>query len=173
MYCTDMYFARTDRKTFFNRLLVIIFWLTGLLAGLYFTSSTTAYSTSLMRSVCQDRLSIVGLFLVLTFPLLISAVLLRFFKPVWILPLVISKAFTYSFCLNAIMLAFGDAGWLTRWLLLFSDSCIVVLLLWFWLRNSSGTSIDCKSDLVLCSILSALIIAVDYYIVSPFCVILY
>ena len=173
MYLNDKISVTRNYKSFLNRFLIILFWLIGLLSSLYFTLETTAFSSALMRSVTEDRLSIIGLFLMLTFPFLISAVLLRFTRPLWILPVVFFKAFIYSCCLYGLTFAYGDAGWLVRWLLLFSDSCVVVLLLWFWLRNASGDLVTYKSDLLLCCFLSVLIIGVDYYIVSPISVILY
>lgn len=173
MYHTDKHFARFSCKSFLNRYLLISFWFVGLLFGLYFTSDTSVSSVSLMRSVTQDRLSFIGLFLMFTFPFFISAALFRLSKPLLILPIIFFKAFTYSCCLYSVMFAYGEAGWLVRWLLLFSESCIIVLFIWYCIRNISGGVAAVKADLVLCCVLSVVIICIDYYIVSPLSVVLY
>ena len=151
-----------------HKLLLVSVWILGLFLGCYFASRIPADTVSLMRSVTDDRLSIVAIILVLILPLFMSAILLRITMPVLIFPLVLIKAFCFSFCSYGLVIAFADAGWLVRWLLVFSDSCIVVLLLWFWFRNIAGDRRTLKADLAVCSIASALIVFFDYLIVSPF-----
>lgn len=162
-----------SNRSFIYKVLLCCTWFLGLVLGYCFSFQISDIFASLMLSVADSRLSIVGLFFSLIFPFFISAVLLRYTSPLAILPLVFIKAFSFSLCACAVTFAFGDAGWLVRWLLIFSDSFLIVLLLWFWLKNISEEKRTIKTDLLLCIIASGLIGCADLCFVSPFLVMLF
>ena len=142
-------------------------WVFGLICGVFFALHTSDITVSLMRSVLYDRLSIVGLLVALVFPFVLSAILLRYLSTLAIVPLVFLKAYLFSWCACGVYFAFGDAGWLVRWFLIFSDSLIVVLLLWYWLSHASGRRDAMKSELFLCITTALLVGCFDYCVISP------
>lgn len=161
-----------DRRFLLRRFLLILIWFLGFFAGIWIAAQTSTTTSSLMRSVVNDRSSIVGLLTVLTVPFLVSAVLFKLSLPLLGLFIVFIKSLLFSCCSYGLVLAFGDAGWLVRWLLLFSDSSVIVLLLWFWIRNIAGQGSNFKTDLLFCILITVLIGCVDYYIISPFVAVL-
>lgn len=158
----------TDRRILLRRFLLILFWFLGVFIGIWIAQQTITVTSSLVRSVVDSRSSIVGLLTVLTVPFLISAILFKLSLPTLGFCIVFIKSLLFSYCSCSLVLAFGEAGWLMRWLLLFSDSCTVVLLLWLWIRNITGQGKKIKSDLLFCCLITVLIGCVDYYILSPF-----
>lgn len=152
-------------------LLLASFWTTGLLIG-YTVAAKTSISL-LMRAFTLERVSIVGLVLVTILPLILSAAAYRLSVPYFILPIAFIKAFLFSFCACALALVYTDAGWLARWLYIFSDSLMVIFLLWFWVRNIPNVKGSVQKDFVICLIAASLLISIDYFIVSPFSVMLF
>ena len=151
-----------------HRLILAACWLLGLYAGYTFLSHTSVSSVSLMLLVAENRMSIVGRLLFLVLPFVITAVSLRYSKPFFVFLFIFLKAFCFSWCAYGLTVAFLDAGWLVRWLLLFSDSCSVVLLLWFLFRNPVATGTSLRSDLLFCTTASVAIGCVDFCFISPF-----
>lgn len=152
-------------------LLLALFWCIGLLAG-YAVATKTSYSV-LMRMFSLDRVSFVGLVFTAIIPLVISTAAFRLSLPLLILPIAFMKAFLFSFCASALTLVYADAGWLARWLYIFSDSFIVIFLLWFWVRNITGINESLQKDFAITLFASSLLICIDYFIVSPFSVMLF
>lgn len=150
--------------------ILAFFWIVGLLCGVFFASAVKDFVFPQMRSFAYVRVSIAGLVAVLAFPLAISAVAVYLNVPVFLFPICFFKAFSFGCCLYSISVAFGDAGWLVRLLLLFSDSCMIVPLLWFWCRHQTGKRASIKRDLAVCTSFAALIGVTDYYLVSPYLV---
>ena len=155
------------RKTFcFGPFVLAITWILGLLASVYLLFKTSF--TSLMCSVLFTRISIIGLFVSLVLPLLLSYILLRCLHFYCILPFVFFKAFSFMCSYGSVMIAFGNAGWLVSGMLLFSDSFLVVLLLQLWLHTASG---QLYSPLIFARsyVLALLVIGCfDYFAVSPY-----
>lgn len=154
------------RKTMTYRLyLIILFWFFGLLSALL-VLKLTPYS--LMYPLFIERVSIVGMIVSLTFPFIFSYILLNRGYFYLVLPIILLKAFGYMFCFCCYSKIFGTSGWLVRSLLLFSDSIAVFLLLYYCYRYATGNrkgSFQYFRFSILALILSG---CLDYYIVSPF-----
>lgn len=160
-------------STFLNKLFLGLSWFSGLLLGVIASMQRADSTVPLMRSVLVERSSIVSLFAVLTFPFLLSALLVWISKPLLLVPVAFLKAFIFGFTAFTVSSAFGDAGWLSRWLLLFSDSCCVAVLLWFWFRNVTGKRRTFKTDVAISLVVTVLVGCIDYYAVSPLSVMLF
>ncbi len=112
-------------------------FLSGLISGLLLFRQA-AFSVSLMRSALCSDVSIFRLLCVILLPFLFSAFAVYFSKPRVLYLIAFLKAFLFAFVSAGITLAFGSAGWLVRWLVMFSD-CLSLPLLWlYWQRNVSG-----------------------------------
>lgn len=148
-----------------------IFWTLGLVFG--YTVATKISISLLMRAFTLERVSIVGLILATILPLIISATAVRLSVPFLILPTAFIKASLFSFCACALTLVYNDAGWLARWLYIFTDSIMVIFLLRLWIRNALLSAKTFQKDLLICLIAASILICIDYFIVSPFSVMLF
>lgn len=151
-----------------RELLLGLLWTVGLLAG-YFTArqlSETTYSA--MRMAVRTPVSIVGLITVIFLPLLLSVAALIISKPVLFIPFAFFKSFLYSFTVSAVMFAFYDAGWLVTRLLVFSESVMSIVLLWFWFRNLHRKNNTFLTDVMISTFIAAAVFVIDFYAVSPF-----
>ncbi|MGM9651200.1 MAG: hypothetical protein ACI3VX_04595 [Faecousia sp.] len=144
------------------------FWVSGFLCGILVYLSAGRTLVSLMRSTPMASVSIVGMLCVTTLPFLFSATAVFLSKPVLLLPICFGKAFLFAFVSMGIFQAFGSAGWLFRWLLLFSDCASVPVLYWFWLRHISGDRPLIGWEAAwLCS-LAVLTGSIHFSVISPF-----
>lgn len=144
------------------------FWSAGFCLGIYIASQTNKFVSSMMRAAPFSSVSIVGLFVVSLLPLIVSAFAVYGSAPLAILPVAFLKAFGFAFCSEIILSAYGSAGWLVRFLLLFSDSCVCVILLWFWFRNINGATYSTKKELAVCTGMTLLLGSIDYFFICPF-----
>ncbi len=154
-----------------NWIYIILFcflWSAGLLFGRYITHEANVSFPALIRSVCCTQTSLIGLLAVILIPLLISVVVCRYVGVMWIFPVIFLKAMGFGFCSYAICLSFGDAGWLVRCLLMFTDCISVPLLLWFWIRRLFMKNNAILQDMILVLALLVVTACVDYMFVSPF-----
>lgn len=153
------------------KLILALFWCLGLWVG-YSIAAKTSLSV-LMRTISLERVSFVGLVIAAVFPLLISALTVQLSVPSLILPIAFFKASLFGYCVTALSFVYADAGWLARWLYIFLDSFMLMFLLWFWIRNITGKSRSFRKDLAICFFAASLLVCIDYFIVSPFSVMLF
>ena len=150
-------------KTRITKLLIIIFWCIGILLGCISARRLPFDTFPLMRTLSYSRLSIVGALLVPSLPLLLTAILRLFFKPIFIAPVVFLKAFVYAFVSGCICVAFGASGQFHRFFLTLSATVCNVVLLYFLFQKANGSPAIClRSVFVLC----AVIFCADYFVVS-------
>lgn len=143
-------------------------WLLGLVSGAVLSIFAGDPLFSMMRAAASSCVSIPGLLSATLLPLLFSAFAVYISKPWLLIPIAFGKAFLFSYLSVGVMIAFGSAGWLIWWLLMFSDSCSLPLLWWFWLKAVSQPrgSLIRRTGFALAA--AAVIGSVDYCIVSPF-----
>lgn len=150
------------------RFYLACFWLSGFLCGILVYLYAGRTLVSMMRSTLRVSVSIVGMLCVTTLPFLLSAFAVFLSKPALLLPICFGKAFLLAFVSIGMLQAFGSAGWLLRWILLFSDFVYVPLLYCFWLRHISGVRpLDSWETALMCS-LGLLIGSVNFSVISPF-----
>ena len=143
-------------------------WLLGLLTGSMFLLYCKPFHFSLMRSVLNQPVSIVGLFCSVSLPLIFTFISVLTGKPIiiWIVCFLKSAAFSFSGVF--VSQYFGSASWLVRFLFLFGDCCVLSALFILWFRRCGNEQTYGRVDLLICGIFSALIAAVDYFVISPF-----
>lgn len=163
-FCSDLplWWRRSCRS------FLALVWLAGLCCGTAAYLSSDGQLISLMRSVLYAPVSIVGMLCVTVLPFLLSALAVFLSRPAWLLPICFGKAFLCSFVSMGVFQAFGAAGWLLRWFLLFGDCVNIPVLYWFWLRHLCREQpLDGWECTLLCS-LGLLICSINYSVVSPF-----
>ena len=156
-------FAGAEQEVFLS-----LIWCVGIGCGVYFATRADEIYLSLMRKAAYCPVSIVGLAASAYLPYLLSAFAVNFGNRWLLLGICFLKALMFAFAAGAVHLAFGSAGWLFRWLLLFSDSTSLWLLLWFALRHIKGQGISFRRDLVVCFGAVTAVCSIDYCVISPF-----
>ena len=151
-----------------NKILLAVAWVAGAVAGYLFVRTDPSYFVAVMRMLSTQHVSIVGGVICIGLPIFLSAVCVKYFSSIALCVIAFIKAFTYFCCLSALMIVYGQAGWLVRWLLFFSDSCSVPVLIWFWFRNIDGKNATLWKDSLLCVAIGALVLCIDYFAVSQF-----
>ena len=147
---------------------LLLFWCAGLLLGVYSGTAAEDVSLALMRAAAGSRVSIVNLLAVTVLPFLLSAFAVFFSRQWLIFPLCFGKAFSFGFCAYAVCGAFPGAGWLIRFLLLFSDQCFIPVLFWFWIRHIGGQKRNLRWDTAVCLGVAAVVGSLDQWLISPF-----
>ncbi len=155
------------RRQFACKFLLTVFWLTGLGLGICFAVHAGDSLILMMRSAAAAPVSITGLMAVLALPFLITALAVYLSQPRLLLVLAFVKACCFGFCASSIDTAFQSAGWLVRYLLMFSELCYLPVLTWFWMRHISGFGRTAVKDLAVCAGAAVAIGLVDYCFVSP------
>lgn len=150
------------------RLILFVVFLSGLLLGGLLSRLAGSSLLVLVFAAGEDTASVLGLAAVLLVPLLISFFVFYYNVPVLVFPIAFIKAVIFGFCSCCIMFTYGDSGWLVRSLLLFSDSMMLVVLCWYWIRQLGNGRLRLKQNTLLCSYLAVLIGMVDYMYISPF-----
>ena len=159
-------------RTHYRTALLAVFWVVGLLCGLYAANELQNYSFPLMYAAVVEGVSIVRLLVVICVPFLISVLLVKFSAERLLYFIAVIKAFSYCFTFSFALVAFDSAGWLIKALLLFSDSFSVIFLLWFWVRAlQKRTRIGRDAAIGFAALIT--VCFADYFFVSPFLVSLF
>ena len=142
-------------------------WCAGLLTGCFLANHAGNIHSSMMRRAVSCPVSIASL-VVLLLPFLFSAFAV-YVSQYWLLvPIVFWKAMSFSRVACWITAAYGSAGWLMRFLLMFTDLFTLPLLVLFWLRyGGKGRRLTALSALAYCAA-AVSIGSVDFWIISPF-----
>lgn len=146
-------------------IILAVVWIAGVLAGFYFADMHPFLLE--FHSLSYGNTSLVVKLFILVLPLALSALSMKFLTPLLFIPLAFFDAFILAYSAYCVQFSFGGAGWLIRWLLLFSDSFIAVLLLLYWIRNIDGRYHG-RKDFPLLLTVSCLVGCIDYYVISPF-----
>lgn len=166
------YFAvRSDYSRSWRKgcwMLLVLFWCTGLILGVYTASIAENTLVSLMRSAVFSSVSIVGLLGSFLLPFLFTVLAVFLSKSWLILPICLAKSFSFALCARAVALAFGDSGWLLQLLFLFSDTIMLSVLCWFWARHIEGGRVTVIRDAAICIVVFIILGTLDYCCVSPF-----
>ena len=146
--------------------LFCVFYILGLVAGLLFVARYS--SVSLMRLLYDPQMSIVIGFLVSAFPFIVFYIVFRCSALFMIAPLAFAKAFMFMYCFGGVSVAYADAGWLVRCLLLFTDCFSVPLLIWYVGETLIKKQISKNTKIWLCLFFVFVIRCIDYSVISPF-----
>lgn len=148
-----------------SRMLILIFvWLVGLCVG-YLLCDPSCFL--LMRRAVVQPVSIVGLFICIFLPLVLSYYSVLFEKPICILIVCFIKSVAFGFSSALIACVYNTSSWLIRFLFLFSDTFFLLFLMMFWLKSSYGEKVSHQRSFQFGALFGILIGAADYLFVSP------
>lgn len=142
-------------------------WCGGIAAGLLLARYADEFQFSLMRRAAVCPVSIVGLLSVLL-PFLFTAFAV-FVSNWWLIPcLAFCKGLLFGYHACIVTAAFGSAGWLVRYLLLFTDTWAVLILIWCWMQVCRSVRSRSLSRVGFCMAAALVLGMVDICFVSPF-----
>ncbi len=144
--------------------LLIFVWLAGLLLGTM-AIWLDPFFFSWMRPQLSDRVSIVSSIVAAVFPFLLAALAVHINCKVLLLILAFLKTFSFAFCGFLIFHAYGSAGWLLRFLLMFTDICILPIFCWYCIRSIEKNRVK---DFTVCVFFALAVACFDCFVVSPF-----
>ena len=162
-----------SRSVSIQKIIFTFSWIIGLFLGYRIALCILPETKLFICRIIETNTNIVGFLLVHLITLLLSAYLFYRNIPALVLPIIFLKAILYSFMLSAISLTFGDIGWLLSRLYVFSDSCTVVVLLFFWIKCINCNINIIKRHTALSITAVCFICYFDYACLSPFLVTLF
>ena len=149
-------------------ILLFIFWIIGLICGLYFVSFSDYQVLEPFRWSPYCVPSFWGIMLATILPVLVSAVAVFCSAPILIYIFSILKAFSFGTCLCGIIAVFGQSGWLIRFALLFSDNVMAVVSIWLWVRCLSLNRFVIAKELLVSAAIAVGLCFVDFFLISPY-----
>ena len=143
-------------------------WFLGLESGRFYAAQSNNTYLLLMRVAAMTRPSIIGLAVSVLLPFLITIGSVYFARPsiIYILAFLWAELFGYSSA--CLQLMFGSAGWLIRFLLLFTQCFTAPLLCWLMIRYIGGIKHSFLRDSLIAVSIALTIGTIDYFIISPF-----
>ena len=147
-----------------NRQMLAVFWIVGLICGIFLFLYAGTPVVSLMRRILCSSVSIVSLFGIGLIPFLFTAYAVIFSGQWLIFAICFCKACLLGFVSAGIWFTFASAGWLLWSLLLFSGSVLSADLYFLWLRVLSADRI-CWFSAVSVAFLA---VGIAERIISPF-----
>lgn len=157
-----------DNRSYRYIALLLLFWILGCTEGVRLSSVCAESFSSLMRSSDFSSVSIVCAIAVAFLPLLVSYISVYFNLPLLLLPAAFIYASLFTFIGSGLYSHFMNAGWVVRWLMMFTSSCMSPVLLYFWIRSINGNREVLHKDMLYCSLCALLVCSVDCAIISPF-----
>lgn len=149
--------------------ILALLWFVGLCCGILLGLSADNSIISWMRCSFRSHVSIVSLLSVTVFPLLLSAYAVFSIhpKPLLMIFICFFKAVVHGYGSMLIYQAFGNHGWLIRFLLLFHGCISATVLLFFLLHVFSGNKQYLRDTLLLLIALDILAASAEYRIFVP------
>ena len=152
------------------RSLIAIIWIAGLVFGCFLAPDNSRHFVILRL---QQRPSAIILIVLMAIPLAVSFLAIKLNVSVLLYPIAFIKAAGFAFCALCLASSFGSAGWLLYHFYIFSDSCCVVFLIWFWNRSLDENCTCLTRHFVQCLFAIIVVCFADYLLVSPFAVSLF
>ena len=151
----------------FTAIILAFLFLAGLLCGaVTATFADTSYFL-MMRRAATYPVSIVVLLPAIFLPLLFSAFAV-YISQLWLLiPVVLSKAFTFGFLSCGIRASNPHSGWLIQFLFMFSDWFVLPILCWYWVRSCRTKRFE-RSPFIAAVVIISGITILDFLFISPF-----
>ena len=121
-----------------DKLFLAILWAAGLIAGGFVFRCTGSDFVSQMPLAVSSQPSIFGLLISSLLPFLFSAYAVYIGLPRLLYGIGFLKACGLGYVSNSVVFAYGSAGWLVRWLFLFTDISAAAVLYCYCHRHISG-----------------------------------
>ena len=149
-----------------SRYAVALCWLSGLLLGFIAANSANSVLISAISTSVGSPVPFARLVLICILPFVVSYLAFSLNEHWLLLATCLFEAFCFGYCAAGIGLAYGAAGWLIRFLLLFSDCMTIPVLLYYWMTaQSSGRQFRITS--VIVTVYAIAVAGIDYFYIIP------
>ena len=186
LFCAYIFSASTHRLISFNNRVcvmikceslfhdrrvrhIIIFCFACLFGYVFGAWYITRYSISSKVLLLEfPQMSIVTGVMISALPFIVFYICFRYRADHLIFPLAFIRMFLFMYCFGAITIAYADAGWLVRLLILFSDCITVPLLIWYTITKLIHTHRKRDRHFKTCLVVIIVVRCIDCYVISPF-----
>ena len=152
-------------KPQYRRIVLLALWCLGLVFG---CSIYEPSYLSWMHGAAERPVSIIGVFVCVYLPLICTYFSFLTDKPHAIMVVCFVKAASFGFSGQLVLQYFTSSGWLVRFLFLFSDCFILLILQVLWIHCLDGNSKKWKRDFLIAAILCTVVTMIDLFAVIPF-----
>ncbi len=146
---------------------IYIIWFIGVLLGSLLYFNTDHVNLILIESSLNRGSSVCDTLSVTLLPVFISTLLFYISRNLLFLFCFI-KSFSFGFCFCTISDTFNASYWMIRYLMLFSGSCMCILLLFFWIRLFTRYHKSVVVETVVFSSIFVIISLLDLFYITPF-----
>lgn len=157
-----------ERVWLFKVCLLILFWLLGLITGVFFAATASANSIQLLGDVIKSVPSLLGLIMAFCAPIVVCDIGIMTDCFPLCCSVVAVDSLCRGFCGFLVYIFCGSGAWMLRAILMFSSTTGAVLLWWVLLRYCVYGKSNFRNDACVSIIFSFLLIVVDRLLVSPF-----
>lgn len=147
--------------------ILAIIWNLGMIAGIWLCSSSQTASVQIY-SLVPVRISIFLRLLSALLPLLFFFAAYKLHRPGVVLIAAFSKTFLFGFSGCAVYAAYRSAGWLVCGLFLFSELCMLAPTYMLCYTQFVQRSTVRRQELIGFAAISAAVVLLDYFLISPF-----
>lgn len=151
----------------FDKAILAFLWTFGLGFGAVVFESTGSYLISQIPLAAKVQPSLFGLLVTASLPFWFSAFLVYLAWPRGLYGLCFIKAFLFAYISQAVFQGFDSAGWLIRWLLLFTDICGSAVLYRYWHHHIAGARAFRWRSFLIGQTALGIIACTDFCIISP------
>lgn len=144
-------------------LILIFFWIAGLLFGAFSAQRTDRQMLSLLLHLPSSPLSAAGAMVSILIPFAAVVSCTGSYAISLIAGL---RAFAFAYTAVSLNVVYGSAGWLLQLLLQFGAIISLPLFFWFVLRRLTGRAIPVWDILIVC-VFTVAISAAQFYLVAP------
>ena len=163
-----LFHAISDKIHFIRPTYILaVCWMLGLVLGMIYGYQADPIPLLMMRIAAAGPTTIVGLLVILYFPLLLSALAVYRNHSYLLILICFLKAFLIASCGSSLNVAFGSSAWLVRFFLQFADLCSIPFFYWFCIRNITGRSDNTQSDILICGVAMTICGIIDFCAISP------
>ena len=149
-----------------NTIFLAFSWIVGLYCGIELSCFAGNSFFSLMRGASSSSVSIVNLLLITLLPFLISGLIMYIRSTILMHLLCYIKGLTFGFVSAGFFSAWGSAGWLIRYFLMFSDFLSLVPLWWSWITAQIHSKTSFRPVLIG-TLIAGCIVCLDFFCISP------
>ena len=159
---------KRDRPFLSSSTLLVYIWLLGIISGTVIALLCRAGLSLLLVAIYPVIFSLPCKLILSFLPFLLSAFAVYFSRPAWLFLICGTKAALFSFRCAILCLYYGQAGWLARWIFLFSEVCSLPLLLFYCLRSFGPNRGWRWFEHIIFFLVLVVLILIDYRIVTPY-----
>ena len=150
-----------------DKLILALSWAMGLILGCFVFRHAGSGLTVQIPMTVGSQPSIFGLLVTALLPLLFAGFAVYIGAPGLLWGICFCKAFLFMYVSCGVLEVYKSAGWLIRWMLMFTDLGCCVLMYCYCRRHISGIRGFSIGEFTACTAALSLIAGADHSVISP------